>query len=169
MCASLIEANEAIYLCIALTTSKILAWVPVGIFFTRHVYSFASVTGTSMQVGQVSLLGTGGNTMLPSYCIAQPRTPVLTYFCNYHTASVRPYHWPHLPTYPPSLIRRLFHGLLKRQRSISFFSSTPFCPFSCATNPSEAKKLNLSPHSTPTSPHHHYTTTSSSSNDGPSP
>ncbi|OCF44134.1 mitochondrial inner membrane protease subunit 2 [Kwoniella heveanensis CBS 569] len=28
---------------------RILAWVPVGIFFTRHVYSLASVTGGSMQ------------------------------------------------------------------------------------------------------------------------
>lgn len=28
----------------------ILAWVPVGVFFTRHVYSFASITGSSMQV-----------------------------------------------------------------------------------------------------------------------
>ncbi|KAK4686671.1 hypothetical protein P7C73_g3448, partial [Tremellales sp. Uapishka_1] len=28
---------------------RILAWVPVGIFFTRHVYSLASVTGASMQ------------------------------------------------------------------------------------------------------------------------
>ncbi|RSH93968.1 hypothetical protein EHS25_006621 [Saitozyma podzolica] len=28
---------------------RILAWVPVGIFFTRHVYSLATVTGNSMQ------------------------------------------------------------------------------------------------------------------------
>ncbi|KAK6903101.1 mitochondrial inner membrane protease subunit 2 [Kwoniella mangroviensis CBS 10435] len=28
---------------------RVLAWVPVGIFFTRHVYSLASVTGGSMQ------------------------------------------------------------------------------------------------------------------------
>lgn len=26
--------------------------MPVGIFFTRHVYSFATITGTSMQVGR---------------------------------------------------------------------------------------------------------------------
>lgn len=32
------------------TLSGILAWVPVGVFFTRHVYSFANITGTSMQV-----------------------------------------------------------------------------------------------------------------------
>ncbi|WVQ78538.1 hypothetical protein IAT38_000624 [Cryptococcus sp. DSM 104549] len=29
--------------------ARILAWVPVGIFFTRHVYSLATVTGGSMQ------------------------------------------------------------------------------------------------------------------------
>ncbi|KIR59870.1 mitochondrial inner membrane protease subunit 2 [Cryptococcus bacillisporus CA1873] len=29
--------------------ARILAWVPVGVFFTRHVYSLATVTGGSMQ------------------------------------------------------------------------------------------------------------------------
>lgn len=33
----------------------ILLWVPVGVFFTRHVYSFASITGSSMQVIQLRL------------------------------------------------------------------------------------------------------------------
>jgi len=28
---------------------SVVAWIPVGIFFTRHVYSFAAITGTSMQ------------------------------------------------------------------------------------------------------------------------
>ncbi|WVN86695.1 uncharacterized protein L203_101867 [Cryptococcus depauperatus CBS 7841] len=28
---------------------RLLAWVPVGMFFTRHVYSLATVTGGSMQ------------------------------------------------------------------------------------------------------------------------
>ena len=31
----------------------ILLWVPVGVFFTRHVYSFASITGSSMQVSHL--------------------------------------------------------------------------------------------------------------------
>ncbi len=35
---------------------RILAWVPVGIFFTRHVYSLASITGASMQVSLLALL-----------------------------------------------------------------------------------------------------------------
>ncbi|ODO10888.1 hypothetical protein I350_01487 [Cryptococcus amylolentus CBS 6273] len=29
--------------------SRLLAWVPVGVFFTRHVYSLATVSGGSMQ------------------------------------------------------------------------------------------------------------------------
>lgn len=33
--------------------SRILAWVPVGVFFTRHVYSLATVTGGSMQVSSI--------------------------------------------------------------------------------------------------------------------
>ncbi|KAL7424149.1 hypothetical protein Q5752_001734 [Cryptotrichosporon argae] len=28
---------------------KVLAWVPVGVFFIRHVYSVANISGTSMQ------------------------------------------------------------------------------------------------------------------------
>ena len=31
----------------------ILLWVPVGVFFTRHIYSFASITGSSMQVSHL--------------------------------------------------------------------------------------------------------------------
>jgi inner membrane protease subunit 2 len=28
---------------------RLLAWIPVGIFFTRHVYSVATISGASMQ------------------------------------------------------------------------------------------------------------------------
>ncbi|OXC58965.1 hypothetical protein AYX13_07139 [Cryptococcus neoformans] len=35
--------------------ARILAWVPVGVFFTRHVYSLATVTGGSMQVSPICL------------------------------------------------------------------------------------------------------------------
>lgn len=28
---------------------RLLAWIPVGIFFTRHIYSVATISGASMQ------------------------------------------------------------------------------------------------------------------------
>lgn len=28
---------------------RLLCWIPVGIFFTRHVYSVATISGASMQ------------------------------------------------------------------------------------------------------------------------
>jgi inner membrane protease subunit 2 len=36
--------------------SRFAAWIPVGVFFTRHGYSLATITGNSMQVcGPVDL------------------------------------------------------------------------------------------------------------------
>ena len=46
------SSRQALYVYEGATadSSQVLAWIPVGIFFTRHVYSVATVTGVSMQV-----------------------------------------------------------------------------------------------------------------------
>lgn len=43
------EASSLTLLALAGPLRKLLCWVPVGVFVTRHGYSMATVTGASMQ------------------------------------------------------------------------------------------------------------------------
>lgn len=75
--------------CAKLMKRGILLWVPVGVFFTRHVYSFASITGSSMQASHLSCFAsTKEKLLIPANIQSGPGTFTIPPRCSLTTTLV---------------------------------------------------------------------------------